>query len=360
MRSLTHTGHPACSICCRKNLTVGSVNDPLKSKSVKIPPATCLRSLRSPPCPYSRPRLAADSCPPLLSSVLRSLDSGESKGDLPDSVLLAVLGIKVADLEIQTNSALRIRWTMAPYYRPVTSRCYVSTYRTICDSFREIILQEVENSLRTLNIDQFLLFPSFQQNIPLMYELMKCWNASEEGFIIKGHLLKFTADEVVTLTGLNNKQILFNASFLNCTFFISFNELFLSVVSANLYISPMHRIYKSYRESTDVFVDHISKEIIKRSNLLIIPIINNMHWTLLVGKLKERVWKLYDSLPNPQHKDICVTVINDIYSEMRECFDADITKWRLNIILGTPSQSNNFDCGMFICKYMKKLFSMAK
>ncbi|KAL0904613.1 hypothetical protein M5K25_026742 [Dendrobium thyrsiflorum] len=36
--------------------------------------------------------------------------------------------------------------------------------------------------------------------MPLMYELLKCWNASKEGFIIKCHLLKFMVDEVAILT----------------------------------------------------------------------------------------------------------------------------------------------------------------
>ncbi|KAL0910415.1 hypothetical protein M5K25_021396 [Dendrobium thyrsiflorum] len=93
---------------------------------------------------------------------------------------------------------------MAPYSRPITSRCYVSTFRTICDSFREVISEEVENSLRTINIHQFLFFPAFQQNMPLMYELLKCWDSTEDGFKIKDHLLKFTTDEVAVLTGLPN------------------------------------------------------------------------------------------------------------------------------------------------------------
>ncbi|KAL0915243.1 hypothetical protein M5K25_015645 [Dendrobium thyrsiflorum] len=122
-----------------------------------------------------------------------------------------------------------------------------------------------------------------------------------------------------------------------------------------LYISPMHRILKTYNDHTDLYIKHIKKETLKRTNLLIIPIINNNHWTLLVGRLKERVWKLYDSLPNPQHKEICVTVVNELYIDLMKCFDADITKWRINIVRGTPTQSNSFDCGMFVCKYMEKV-----
>ncbi|KAL0927742.1 hypothetical protein M5K25_001948 [Dendrobium thyrsiflorum] len=127
-----------------------------------------------------------------------------------------------------------------------------------------------------------------------------------------------------------------------------------------LYISPMHRILNDYKDPSDIYIKHINKETLRRTHLLIIPIIHNNHWTLLVGRLKERVWKLYDSLPNPQHKDICVTVINDLFKDLNKCFDADITKWRINIVRGTPTQSNSFDCGMFVCKYMDKVVGKDK
>ncbi|KAL0910132.1 hypothetical protein M5K25_021074 [Dendrobium thyrsiflorum] len=127
-----------------------------------------------------------------------------------------------------------------------------------------------------------------------------------------------------------------------------------------LYISPMHRILNDYKDPSDLYIKHINKETLRRIHLLIIPIIHNNHWTLLVGRMKERVWKLYDSLPNPQHKDICVTVINELFKDLNKCFDADITKWRINIVRGTPTQSNSFDCGMFVCKYMDKVVGKDK
>ncbi|KAL0918469.1 hypothetical protein M5K25_010478 [Dendrobium thyrsiflorum] len=141
-----------------------------------------------------------------------------------------------------------------------------------------------------------------------------------------------------------------------CAFFLDRKTKALpEIYQPYLYVSPMHRILKSYNDYTDLYIKHIKKETLKRTNLLIMPIINNNHWTLLVGRLKERVWKLYDSLPNPQHKEICVTVVNELYIDLRKCFEADITKWRMNIVRGTPTQSNSFDCGMFVCKYMEKV-----
>ncbi|PKU86460.1 hypothetical protein MA16_Dca017021 [Dendrobium catenatum] len=55
---------------------------------------------------------------------------------------------------------------------------------------------EVEQTLKNLNIHQFLMFPAFQQCIPLLFEILKFWSPADEGFIVLGHVLKFTTDEV--------------------------------------------------------------------------------------------------------------------------------------------------------------------
>ncbi|PKU84757.1 hypothetical protein MA16_Dca008167 [Dendrobium catenatum] len=88
-----------------------------------------------------------------------------------------------------------------PYQRPVTSRCYVTSFRKYCDAFIEIIDDEVEQTLKNLNIHQFLKFPAFQQCIPRLFEILKFWSPVDEGFIVLGHVLKFTSDEVAFLIG---------------------------------------------------------------------------------------------------------------------------------------------------------------
>ncbi|PKU74596.1 hypothetical protein MA16_Dca003799 [Dendrobium catenatum] len=55
---------------------------------------------------------------------------------------------------------------------------------------------EVEQTLKNLNIHQFLKFPAFQQCIPLLFEVLKFWSPADEGFIVLGHVLKFTSNEV--------------------------------------------------------------------------------------------------------------------------------------------------------------------
>ncbi|KAL0912425.1 hypothetical protein M5K25_018396 [Dendrobium thyrsiflorum] len=128
-----------------------------------------------------------------------------------------------------------------------------------------------------------------------------------------------------------------------------------------LYISPMQRIsiniiYKEYQNPSKVYVQYINKISVKESNLLIIPIIHQMHWTLLVGKLKEKYenYTIHYPIRNTNK------FINELQKEMPECFESDVTKCQLYAIRGVPTQTNNYDCGMFVCKYMKKIILRSK
>ncbi|KAL0906156.1 hypothetical protein M5K25_024625 [Dendrobium thyrsiflorum] len=90
----------------------------------------------------------------------KAVENGKKEGPLHRNETVDLDVVKSQSPAISGNR--RSLQKMAPYSRPVTSRCYVSTFRTICDSFREVISEEVENSLRTINIHQFLFFPAFQ------------------------------------------------------------------------------------------------------------------------------------------------------------------------------------------------------
>ncbi|KAH0450206.1 hypothetical protein IEQ34_020898 [Dendrobium chrysotoxum] len=364
-----------------------------------------------------------------------------------------------------------------PYQRPVTSRCYVTTFRKICDAFVEIIDDEVEQTFRNLKIHQFLKFPAFQQCIPLLYEILKFWNAADEGFVVNDHLLKFTSDEVSLLTGLPNRgdeikwkvdpltgplstdikteitkldRLYVNATkiktfimFLLSNLFFplnnhktprrlisiannvnEFNSInwascirnfminefntitdkfamekplgyingffpllliwFLEHFSCNKPSNPESRprflrwegntemyytqesatklfkflkkneLYKGYKHDYQMFIQHITPDSVRESKLIVQPICFQSHWVLIVGKLKEKVWKLYDSLPNPEHKAICTEVIKQIHEDKAGVFPSDITTWKLQTVRGIPTQSNEYDCGIFVCKYMEK------
>ncbi|KAH0456645.1 hypothetical protein IEQ34_014552 [Dendrobium chrysotoxum] len=77
----------------------------------------------------------------------------------------------------------------------------------------------------------------------------------------------------------------------------------------------------------------IKKQHYKSCKILIHPIIDGALWTLVVGLVNERKGEFYDSVPNPMHKNITIKIT----------------------IKSAPTQTNNVDCGMYICKYIKNI-----
>ncbi|KAL0908952.1 hypothetical protein M5K25_023467 [Dendrobium thyrsiflorum] len=45
--------------------------------------------------------------------------------------------------------------------------------------------------------------------------------------------------------------------------------------------------------------------------------------------------------------------IDHFFKETQHSFDEDIHLWPVRPVVGVPVQSNNMDCGMFVCKYME-------
>ncbi|KAH0449779.1 hypothetical protein IEQ34_020471 [Dendrobium chrysotoxum] len=107
------------------------------------------------------------------------------------------------DILIGSNNGSSLAVKM--YTPKITFRCRPSTFRAICDSLVGVFDKEVENVLKKLHILQFMEFPAFRQNLPLIYMLLSLWDVSRQAFIIKGHELQFTADEVALLIGLPNR-----------------------------------------------------------------------------------------------------------------------------------------------------------
>ncbi|KAH0467658.1 hypothetical protein IEQ34_002691 [Dendrobium chrysotoxum] len=99
--------------------------------------------------------------------------------------------------------------------------------------------------------------------------------------------------------------------------------------------------YRQYNKNSYLYVQHINEVSVKSSSLILQPVIHEQHWTLLVGRLNEKIWEFYDFLPNPKHKQILPKIINTkgtFYSDIRCCL--------VHIVRGLPTQSNSYDCGI--------------
>ncbi|KAH0450251.1 hypothetical protein IEQ34_020943 [Dendrobium chrysotoxum] len=102
-----------------------------------------------------------------------------------------------------------------------------------------------------------------------------------------------------------------------------------------LYISPLYRAYRGYKQDFQIFIQHINPDSIRESKLIVQPIYFQGHWVLVIGRLKDK--------------------IKQIHEDKAGAFPSDITTWKLQIVRGVPTQSNDYDCGIFVCKYMERV-----
>ncbi|XP_020578200.1 ubiquitin-like-specific protease 1 isoform X2 [Phalaenopsis equestris] len=125
-----------------------------------------------------------------------------------------------------------------------------------------------------------------------------------------------------------------------------------------LYVSPCHWLYR--QGNVKPFVEHITKDAIQNTELILIPIINNQHWILLVGTMNESKWRVYDSLPNRMHLAITQSIIEHFLKDTSDAFEEKLIKWPVVMTRGIPVQSNSYDCGVYVCKYMETLVRKEK
>ncbi|KAJ0234127.1 Ubiquitin-like-specific protease 1A [Hirschfeldia incana] len=86
---------------------------------------------------------------------------------------------------------------------------------------------------------------------------------------------------------------------------------------------------------------------------LFIPIHMNIHWTLAIINIKDRKFQYLDSFKGrePRILDAMARYFADDVKDKSEV-DIDVSQWRQEFVQSLPEQSNGFDCGMFMIKYI--------
>ncbi|KAF8077457.1 hypothetical protein N665_1035s0018 [Sinapis alba] len=86
---------------------------------------------------------------------------------------------------------------------------------------------------------------------------------------------------------------------------------------------------------------------------IFIPIHMNIHWTLAVINIKDRKFQYLDSFKGrePRILDAMARYFADEVRDKSEV-EVDVSHWRQEFVQDLPEQSNGFDCGMFMIKYI--------
>ncbi|KAH0452000.1 hypothetical protein IEQ34_019299 [Dendrobium chrysotoxum] len=116
-------------------------------------------------------------------------------------------------------------------------------------------------------------------------KLSPIFNLRDDPIFTSGNIVITRADidQLVTNDYLDNKHVDAFALLLS-----EKKKLITNKFQPYLYISPMHR-------PANLFVQHINEKSVKVSNLLILPIIYNKHWTLLINGIYDDIKENFES-----------------------------------------------------------------
>ncbi|KAH0454970.1 hypothetical protein IEQ34_016894 [Dendrobium chrysotoxum] len=248
-----------------------------------------------------------------------------------------------------------------------------SLFRNVFDSLKEFFTDEVKDTLKKLRILQFTEFPRFQQNTLLIYILLSCWDVSKQSFDIKGHELKFLADDIALLTGLPNisSLIYWEAEPLTSHTGIQIKNEIMNInkptspeVIVNIYIKRLITIaenideFNSYNWAMSIrdFLisqfDRLAPKYIEYEPLGymsgFVPLL--MIWFLEHTSFWQPV--LPKARPRFLRWDINIFLLAiqfcKIFKDLRN-------EHPINYPSGVSTQANSIDCGIFLCKYMEEL-----
>lgn len=91
----------------------------------------------------------------------------------------------------------------------------------------------------------------------------------------------------------------------------------------------------------------ISKSnIIASYDIILAPIHRNIHWTLCVVRINEKVIKFYDSMPMKRSEKMWANAL--LNKNHKELFSHEMDGWILEIEINGSQQISEFDCGIFV------------
>ncbi|KAK8938301.1 hypothetical protein KSP40_PGU006560 [Platanthera guangdongensis] len=85
------------------------------------------------------------------------------------------------------------------------SRCAIKTFKENAKSLLDVLSEDSKETLREIGILQLFSMPTIQQNIPLLYYIIRSYSARRNAFLLGKFYVKFTVNHVSLILGLPNR-----------------------------------------------------------------------------------------------------------------------------------------------------------
>ncbi|KAK8946805.1 hypothetical protein KSP39_PZI006729 [Platanthera zijinensis] len=92
-----------------------------------------------------------------------------------------------------------------PGSRFLYSRCATKTFKENAKSLLDVLSEGSKETLRDIGILRVLEMPTIQQNIPLIYYIIRSYSVKRNAFSLSKFYVKFTVNHVAQILGLPNR-----------------------------------------------------------------------------------------------------------------------------------------------------------
>ncbi|KAK8913637.1 hypothetical protein KSP39_PZI023669 [Platanthera zijinensis] len=85
------------------------------------------------------------------------------------------------------------------------NRCVIKTFKENVKPLLDVLSEDSKENLREIEILQLFNMPTIQQNIPMLYYIIRSYSAKRNAFLLSKFYVKFTVNHVALILGLPNR-----------------------------------------------------------------------------------------------------------------------------------------------------------
>ncbi|KAK8952501.1 hypothetical protein KSP39_PZI003168 [Platanthera zijinensis] len=85
------------------------------------------------------------------------------------------------------------------------SRCAIKTFKENAKPLLDVLSEDSKENLREIGILQLFNMPTIQQNIPMLYYIIRLYSVKRNAFFLDKFYVKFTVNHVALILGLPNR-----------------------------------------------------------------------------------------------------------------------------------------------------------